>query len=78
MRAVKLEAVIPENRQLTLTVPAEIPSGPVEVVILAKDEPESRQGAFVAFLDELKARPARYSTEEIEAHVQETRNAWDE
>jgi len=78
MRAVKLESVVPENRRLSLIVPPEIPNGPVEVLILAKDVSEARQGALLSFLDDLVEVPASRSAEVIEAAVAAERNAWDE
>jgi hypothetical protein len=78
MRAVKLEAVLPEDRQLNLTVPPEIPSGPVEVVILAKDDMD-RRASLLNFLDELVSLPPSARTAAaIEADIAGERQAWDE
>lgn len=79
MRAVKLESVVSENRQLSLTVPPEIPSGPVEVLILAKEDVDTRQASLLRFLDALRSEPASFrSAEVMESAVAAERNAWDE
>ena len=79
MRAVKLESVVPENRQLSLTVPPEIPSGPVEVLILAKDTADVRQASLLGFLDALRSEPASSrSAGTMESAVAAERDAWDE
>ena len=78
MRAVKLETTVPENRKLSLTVPPEIPPGPVEVLILSKESAEAQKSLLV-FLDALaSAPPSPRKPEEIEADIQAERNAWDE
>ena len=79
MRAVKLDTVISENRKLSLTVPPEIPSGPVEVLILSKEGAEGQKASLLAFLDALASAPASTrSPEEIEESIQAERSAWDE
>ena len=79
MRAVKLESVVPKNRQLSLTVPLEIPSGPVEVLILAKETADARQASLLEFLDALRSEPvSSRSAEAIELAVAAERDAWDE
>lgn len=79
MRAVKLDSVVPENRQLLLTVPLEIPSGPVEVLILAKETANARQVSLLGFLDALASEPASSrSAEAMESAVATERAAWDE
>ena len=39
MQAYKVQAVLPESHHLTLTIPAEMPAGEVEVIVLAKRGP---------------------------------------
>jgi hypothetical protein len=76
MRAVKLESVVTKDHKLTLTVPPEIPSGQVEVLILAKEEAEEKQGALETFLQELSALPLSTRTPaEFEASIAAERNA---
>lgn len=79
MRAVKLALVVPKNRQLSLTVPSEIPSGPVEVLILAKETADVRQASVLEFLDALRSEPvSSRSAETMESAVAAERDAWDE
>lgn len=79
MRAVKLESVISKNRQLSITVPPEIPSGPIEIVILAKDDADAQGASLLKFLDALKLEPASSrSAEAMESAVVAERNTWDE
>ena len=79
MRAVKLDSVVPKNRQLLLTVPSEIPSGPVEVLILAKETSGARQVSLIGFLDGLASEPASSrSAEAMESAIATERDAWDE
>ena len=79
MRAVKLESVVSEDRKLTLTVPPEIPSGQVEVLILAKEGAEGKQDSLETFLKELSTLPLSTRTPaDFEAAITAERNAWDE
>lgn len=78
MRAVKLELVVSKDRQLSLTVPPEISSGPVEVLILATDA-DAQQVSLIRFLGALKSEPeSARSPEAIESAVAAERDAWDE
>ncbi len=78
MRAVKLESVVSKNRRLSLTVPPEIPSGPVEVLIFVRDM-EAQRTSLIGFLDALRSEPASTrSADTIEAAVAAERDAWDE
>jgi hypothetical protein len=79
MRAVKLASVVTKDHKLTLTFPPEIPAGQVEVLILAKESAEEKQGALEAFLKELSALPVSPRTPaEFEVAIAAERNAWDE
>lgn len=71
MRAVKLESVVPKNRQLSLTVPPEIPKGPVEVLILAKAD--TRQASLIGFLEALRSEPASRSADDGRLHNRKDR-----
>jgi hypothetical protein len=76
VRAVKLEGHLTENRQLTLTIPSEIPAGPVEVLVVSKDG--NKEGSLLRFLDELASAPlTSRSSQEIEDAILAERNAWD-
>lgn len=35
MHAIKLEVIVPDDRQLTITLPSEIPPGKAEVIVLS-------------------------------------------
>jgi hypothetical protein len=76
VRAVKLEGHLSENRQLTLTVPDEIPAGPVEVLVVSK---KGGKESLLRFLDALTLAPiSSRSSEEIEEAILTERNAWDQ
>lgn len=78
MRAVKLESVVSKDRRLSFIVPPEIPSGPVEVLILSKDVGEQR-ALLIGFLDALRSEPvSARSAEATESAVAAERNAWNE
>jgi hypothetical protein len=79
MRAVKLESVVTGDHKLILTVPPEIPSGKVEVLIISQNNDEVKQGSLETFLKELSALPMSTRTpEEFETAIAAERNAWDE
>jgi hypothetical protein len=79
MRAVKLESIVTKDHKLTLTVPPEIPSGQVEVLILAKDGAEVNRDSLEAFLKDLSALPVSTRTPaDFEATITAERNAWEE
>jgi hypothetical protein len=79
MYAVKLDAVIPRSRKLALTVPAEIPIGDVEVIILSRQK--TQQGNRQALLQHLRQRRLvpehRRSATEIDAYIEQEREAWE-
>jgi hypothetical protein len=76
VRAVKLEGHLTENRQLTLTIPSEIPAGPVEVLVVSKKG--AGKESLLRFLDELALAPlASRSSKQIEDAILAERNAWD-
>lgn len=78
MCAVKLESVVSKNRQLSFTVPPEIPSGPVEVLILSKDVGEQRV-SLIGFLDALRSEPASaLRSDATESAIAAERNTWNE
>jgi hypothetical protein len=79
MRAVKLESVVSGDRKLILTVPPEIPSGQVEVLILARESSDVKEGSLEGFLKELSALPLSTRTPaEFEAAITAERDAWNE
>ena len=79
MRAVILESVVTVDHKLILTVPPEIPSGKVEVLILAKESIEVKPDALDAFLKELSLLPLSTRTlADFETATTAERTAWDE
>jgi hypothetical protein len=77
VRAAKLEEHLDQNRQLTVTVPSEIPAVPVEILIVSKNGKQKE--SLLRFLDHLTSFPSssRGSKEMDEAILSE-RNAWDQ
>lgn len=79
MYALRLEMVIPENRQLVVSLPDDAPTGVAEVIILSMDaQPE---GSGVAILHYLRSRPwkpiRRRTSAEIDRQIAEERSAWE-
>lgn len=75
VRTVKLEGHLSENRQLTLTVPNEIPAGPVEVLVVSKN---GNKESLLRFLDALTLAPvSSRSSKEIKDAILIERNAND-
>jgi len=80
MNAVKLLAVVPENRELKITLPPEVPPGTVEVIVLVP-EPELKGSdveSMLRLVDEWRAKhPGSYrSKEEIDRYLEEERTSW--
>ena len=79
MRAVKLNVVITDDHKLSLELPADIPAGPAEVVVLVP-EPKSDQStsSLMDFLEKLEQSDhPRRSKEEIDRYLEEERNSWE-
>lgn len=79
MNAVKLQAVVPENRELTITLPPEVPPGEVEVIVLSKTVTEPPSGSWERVQQFLSrtppAQPGR-TKEEIDRYLEEERASW--
>ena len=79
MNAVKLQAVVSENRELKITLPPEVPLGVVEVIVLIP-EPEPKGSGVESMLrlvEEWRAtHPVRRSKEEIDRYLEEERASW--
>lgn len=77
MYAVRLETVIPKNRRLAITVPAEIPIGNAEVIILSKTEPQSGNGdALLRYLRQHRlAVEHRRTALELDTQIDAERNS---
>lgn len=75
MQAVKLSGTVSEDRKLTLTIPPDIPLGPVEVVVLAQEKRTELKQKFPTFLAKLEQKPySNRSAEEVEVYIEEMRN----
>ena len=81
MNAIKLEVIVPENRQLTITLPSEILPGKAEVIILTESSSAAPRGSWErmrAFLTQTPpAQPGR-TKEEIDQFVAEERASWED
>jgi hypothetical protein len=81
MNAVKIEVVIPENRELRVTLPPEVEPGPAEVIVLSEEpsgtEPTDIEG-LAKEVDAWRAQHAqsRRSKEEIDQYLAEERASW--
>ena len=79
MKAVKLQAVVPENRELTITLPPEVPPGEVEVIVLSQTVTAPPPGSWERIQQFLSrtppARPGR-TKEEIDRYLEEERASW--
>jgi len=79
MYAVRLDTVIPKSRRLAITVPAEMPTGNAEVIILSKPRTQQGNGGVLLrhLLQHRLAPEHRRSAAEIDAQIEQERNAWD-
>ncbi len=79
MHAIKLEVIVPDDRQLTITLPSEIPPGKAEVIVLTEGSSAAPRGSWErmrAFLAQTPpAQPGR-TKEEIDQFIAEERASW--
>lgn len=79
MNAVRMHVVVPEDRRLTIALPASVPPGDAEVIVLVDD---ARQGtdsarALLDLADEWRhAHPQRRTREEIDRYLEGERATW--
>jgi hypothetical protein len=79
MHAIKLEVIVPEDRQLTIALPSEIPPGKAEVIVLAAEPAKeaSNVQALLNLVREWRERhPEGRSKEEIDRYLEEERASW--
>ena len=79
MQAVKLKAKVGPDHRIEIELPAEIPEGEVEVIVLAA-EVSSPPGArsLREFFEEVDQLPRRRRTkEEIDRYIASERASWD-
>lgn len=79
MQAVRLNAVLGTDRCLQIQVPAEIPVGEVEVIVLAREASGDASGKSLRDLfAELDRMPHKHLTkEEVDRYIAEERASWD-
>jgi hypothetical protein len=74
MHAIKLQVVVPESRELQITLPPEVSPGEAEVIILTDTQPALLPGSWERirhFLEQTPpARPGR-TKEEIDQYLLE-------
>ncbi len=79
MHAYKIETQISDSHHLEITLPASFPSGAVEVIVLSTTPSlqPSNDLDVRGFSSWIKQQtPSKRSPEEIEAQIQQERNAW--
>jgi hypothetical protein len=81
MQAVKLKANVGRDHRIELELPAEIPEGEVEVIILASgpsDQPKPPSRTLREFNDWLRQQPSTgRSKEEVDAYIAAERASWE-
>ena len=81
MNTVKFQVIVPENRELTITLPSEVPPGAAEIIVLTQAAAEPPPGSWERirqFLDRTPpARPGR-TKEEIDRYLEEEHVSWDD
>jgi hypothetical protein len=79
MNAIKLQVIVPENRELKITLPPEVPPGAAEIIVLTEAMPEPLPGSWERIQQFLNrtppARPGR-TKEEIDQYLAEERASW--
>lgn len=79
MRAIKLQVIISESRELTISLPPEVSPGAAEIIILTEATSEASPGSWERirqFLEQTPpAQPGR-TKEEIDRYIAEERASW--
>jgi hypothetical protein len=79
MQAVRFKTKIDASHRLEIDLPAELPVGEVEVIVLSTEAaPPGSARSLIDFLRQLDARPIPNprTPEEIEAGIAAERDAW--
>lgn len=77
MRAIKLQADIDGSHHLRLNLPADLPVGPAEVIVLVPEEPTRRGHTVAEFLESLVLDSVKpRSREEIDRELATERASW--
>ncbi len=79
MRAIKLTAQISTEHTLHLQLPADVPPGMAEVIVLYPEAPVSdKPRSLEEFMRRLqKADVPRRTKEEIDRYIEEERDSWE-
>jgi hypothetical protein len=79
MNAIKLQVVVPESRELKITLPPEVPPGAAEVIVLTEVISEPPPGSWERIRQFLActppAQPGR-TKEDIDRYLEEERASW--
>jgi len=78
MHSIKIETIIPESHHLELDIPAEIPSGSAEIIVMPIS-PSNRKSAIsegLAWLALSSLRKSR-SPSDIDLSIKAERNSWE-
>lgn len=78
MSAVRIQVVVPENRQLTITLPRQVAPGAAEVIVLSRgSNQEAGAAALLDLVDAWRAQyPRRRSKDQIDRYLAEERDSW--
>jgi hypothetical protein len=77
MQAIKLQVVVPESRELQITLPQEVSPGEAEVIVLVPEPTGSQVETILQLVEEWrKTHPGHRSKEEIDRYLQEERASW--
>ena len=79
MRAIKLPAQISAEHTLSLQLPADVPPGMAEVIVLYPETPAAgKPRSLEEFMHRLQeANIPRRTKEEIDRYLEKERNSWD-
>jgi hypothetical protein len=78
MRAIKLQAQVPQDRTLSIKLPDDVDEGLAEIIVLVPEARHPKSLSVEEFIAELSERPLRRrSKEEIDAELLEMRQSWD-
>jgi hypothetical protein len=79
VQAIKLRAKVGPDHRIELELPAEIPEGEVEIIVIAEETSSlSETRSLREFFEEVDQLPRRRRTkEEIDRYIAEERASWD-
>lgn len=80
MNAYKLNSSVPKNKKIILNVPPEVPTGPVEIILIFSEKTgkSSEKNKINTVLTKLGKKKKKGKTkEEIDMYVARERESWD-